>query len=156
MGPQSRPGCCGGEKNLLILPGIEFQFLGQQSRRCTRWAIPVPNKPVPFWILTPCSSEKVWCFGGTYRLHHQGWRVSQKSASGKSGQIQASPSPKGAVREAMEEWQLSARELTANGIKGNSSSVSTKPHGVTIQKIVLFTVTAVRTSDPNFRAVLLP
>jgi hypothetical protein len=31
------------------------------------------------WVVTPCSSERVQHFGGTYRFHHQGYRICLKS-----------------------------------------------------------------------------
>jgi hypothetical protein len=37
----------------------------------------VTMKDGVFWIATPCSSERARRFGGTWRLHLQGWKVSQ-------------------------------------------------------------------------------
>jgi hypothetical protein len=31
-----------------------------------------------FWVVTLCSSEVAWRFGGTYRLHLRVWRASQE------------------------------------------------------------------------------
>jgi hypothetical protein len=41
------------------------------------------NKVV--WVVTPCSSEKARCFGGTYHLHLQGLRKAKKDTSSNSG-----------------------------------------------------------------------
>jgi hypothetical protein len=30
-----------------------------------------------FWDITPCTSGRARCFGGIYRLHLQGWKISQ-------------------------------------------------------------------------------
>jgi hypothetical protein len=48
-----------------------LQFVGSEDLTA------VTMNSTAFWVVTPCSSEKVRPFGGTYRLYFQGLKVSQ-------------------------------------------------------------------------------
>jgi hypothetical protein len=77
-----------------------------------------------FWDITPCSALKVnLCFGGTYRLHLQGQRISKTTN----------------WREIM--WQVEPQ---------NVGWLFNRLQGVISQEIELFITTAVRTSNPIF------
>jgi hypothetical protein len=77
-------------------------------------------KSIIFWDVTPCSLLRLnQRFGGTYRLHLQGRRISLARNQRES------------------RWQAELC-LTLNGLRG-----------VISQKIVLFITTAVRTSHPT-------
>jgi hypothetical protein len=84
-----------------------------------------------FWDITPCRPLSVnRCSGGTYRLHLQGvekYVQQETSLFFRSQRWRRYVPPK--------------RRLTLNGL-----------HGVISQKIVLFTTTAVRTSNPKIES----
>jgi hypothetical protein len=79
------------------------------------WAI-IPLKSTNFWDITPCSPLKVsWRFGGIYRLHLQGWRISQERNQ-REGRWQAEGSD-----------MFPKRQLSFNGL-----------HDVISQKVIFF------------------
>jgi hypothetical protein len=87
-----------------------------------------PNdvKSAVFCAVTPCCSVMAWRFGGTYRLHIQDRRVKSRK---KPANLSACLSR---LLASTPKMQATCRSLS-------------EPHGVTPHKIVLFTVTAVRT-----------
>jgi hypothetical protein len=86
-----------------------------------------------FWDITQCSRLKVnRRFGGTCRLHLQGWRISRARNQRES-------------RWEAELWRRFVppkRRVIFNGL-----------HGVISQKIELFIATAVRTSNPTYAKI---
>jgi hypothetical protein len=93
---------------------------------CTLNVQCVDQKSTIFWDITPCSPLEVnRLFGGTYRLHLQGRRISRARNQSK-------------IRWQGRRYIPPKRRFTFNGL-----------HGVISQKIVLFITTAVRTSNPT-------
>jgi hypothetical protein len=104
-------------------------------------------KSTIFWDITPCSPLNVnRRFGGTYRLHLQGRRISRERNQ-RERRCQE-PSRLILLPWRRRQYVTPKHRLIFNGL-----------HGVISQKIVLFITTAVRTSNPTksniFRQVIV-
>jgi hypothetical protein len=102
------------------------------------WLASLLLKSIIFWDVTPCSVLRCSrCFGGTYRLHLQGWR---KFFSKKQHWF--------LLKFFLQpcRWRRYVppkRRLHLNTL-----------HGVTSQKMILFITTAVKTSNPTSMLLL--
>jgi hypothetical protein len=88
-------------------------------------------------VATPCSPNRALLFGGIYRLHLQGGRVSQARNQQKLVTCFRSFLSWLTLWPRRWRWYVPPKRPSL-----------ADPHGVTTQKTVIFTVTAERTSNP--------